>query len=167
MTGSHFIIDKQWLLHEGGTKFYQVLRIIDSSTARAATVTHWGKHIGAYGQIQIQLRGQTKVEEGDKYVAAIKLRRNRGYKDKLEHGTSSRLNQKELEEYLLEELGAVDSATVSRHLGLVAEEAAWSDPEVDDEDTPARKAVKKEKRAPKPIAEKPAAAAELDGWGDF
>lgn len=70
--------------HEGGTKYYQVIRITDQDTKAGIVVTHWGRwHEGAPSEPR--LHGQCKVEclasgVSTRYRAAQNNKSKRGYK---------------------------------------------------------------------------------------
>lgn len=163
-------IDKQYMSHESGTKFYQVLRVKVSGPGAPlagtgmnsyCTVTNWGKQTGPTGQRRIVAGGESQIKGGDSYGSTIAAKRKRGYNDGIAWGTTNVLkNAPALKTYLIEELGEVASTEVLGHLRLLTESAV--EPTPDAEDSSARKSAR-EASAP----EEPPEAASMDGWGEF
>lgn len=155
------VVDKQYLLHEGGTKFYQVMRVRDTGTGKAATVTHWGSLKGEPGLTPIKDHGQRKVSADDSYREAIRAKKGRGYEDRIEWGETQQFHSiDECRKYLVTELAATDMEGVLRYIGL--EKKDIFAPMGDVDDSPAVAAARSAK-AP----EAPAAASDMDDWGEF
>jgi hypothetical protein len=170
MTHPTFIIDKQFMLHEGGTKFYQVIRacikdpgsMIFGTGGRAMTVTHWGPLKGEPGLRRVIDGGQSKIEHGDKYASAQSAKRKRGYGvDSVSWGITARIESTDqLQSVLTAEFGATDAFTILGGLGVVSAAVGT----VDDDPYDLR-GDKFWGRTP-PVDDTPAAAS-TEGWGDF
>lgn len=156
-----FVIDRQYMLHKEGTKFYQVLRILNKSTGDAVTVTNWGKQAGPEGWRTIVSRGQKKIDDGDSYAAAILAKENRGYRKEIKYGfTANVRNLEDLNQHITSELGISEVSNVLQMLGV---EAAV--PSVEADHSSARSAARTAVSAH--VNEADDASAELDGWGEF
>lgn len=158
-------IDKQYLLHQGGTKFYQVLRVQategSGAVTRFATVTHWGKQIGEAGPRRVVASGEFDLHGGDLYTKKIREKRARGYQDKIEWGNTNVLkNFDALRTYLNEELGAVKAAELIAKLGF--EPGVAFDPDATPDTSPAFAAASAAR-----VAEVPMASRDMEGWGEF
>jgi hypothetical protein len=84
-----FMIDSCYLLHEGGTKFYQCFRFTaegvgkwpfpPGASKRAISLNHWGPHTGAPGPRRPVEGGQTKLLDNDQYLGQRSIKMGRGY----------------------------------------------------------------------------------------
>ena len=77
---------KRWFaVHDGGTKFYQVIKLTSDESDKGFVVTHWGPY-SAGGIHEPSAGGQNKVAECKSSQAeweadrAISAKRRRGYK---------------------------------------------------------------------------------------
>jgi hypothetical protein len=166
MTHPVFVIDKQFMLHEGGTKFYQVLRILTKDPGdlphgaggRSVTLTHWGPLKGAPGLRRIVDGGSCKVEAGDSYASAQSKKKSRGYQvTDVRWGESTRIpSLAMLRTELTDELGASLADEVLDDLiplPLRPEEKPYFEPS-------------EHKREKKTTPEVPESSS-MDGWGEF
>lgn len=168
MTDPVFVIDKQFLQHEGGTKFYQILRVLvkdpgslpHGSGGRAVTVTNWGPLKTSPGLRRIVTSGQTKVSPGDTFLTTLEAKKKRGYEaGSVTWGETKRAaSVHELKDYLFTELGASDGQEVLLQLGIGTVASVDDDP--DD-----LRGDKFWGRTP-PVDDTPAAAS-TEGWGEF
>lgn len=71
-------VQQAWMVHEGGTKFYQVFQFI-ATGGKAVTLTHWGKNTGG-AWLRPVLGGETQVKPGAQLKAKTAAKVKRGYK---------------------------------------------------------------------------------------
>lgn len=162
------VVDKQYMLHEGGTKFYQVLRVVATNPVGvfgpaklAVTIKHWGPQKGPGTLMKIASCGQWKVEEGDHYSSWIREKKARGYQGAITDGRTTALTSPEkLREYLTTEVGAEQAANLMLMLGF--DKRAKVDPSDDVDTSPAVVAARKAK-AP----EREVDTSSMPDWGSF
>lgn len=167
------IIDKQYMLHEVGTKFYQVVRFKHVNTTTpgvpqgAFTLTNWGAQKGEPGLKPARQSGQQQIYSGDLYMETINAKAKRGYeRDRLTWGTTLGIDldnpggPEQLDEVLALEVEPGSIGEAKRLLGIDPREVV--SPSTDADTSPARKAAKAATYVPPP-----AAAATHEDWGDF
>lgn len=162
-------IDKVYMLHKEGTKFYQVLRVMlatsgefpfPGSSKKAVTFTHWGKQVGEPRPVAIQSRGEMIYVAADDYESKIKAKKTRGYQSKIEWGDTRVLTEPaHLHTYLVAEVGGSSATLAMKELGL-----AEGTPKTETEDTAARKAASDAKAPHVPEISVPVGT---EGWGEF
>lgn len=82
---TQFEFHAEWACHEGGTKYYQVIRIREVGKSRGVVVTHWGAmHPGAPSEPKSH--GQNKITEclsgvDSAFGNARSMKMKRGYKE--------------------------------------------------------------------------------------
>lgn len=80
--GSKFTVDSSYMLHSGGTKFYQVFRFAreDAGSKVSVSMNHWGSQ----GTVKPGPRrpisgGEMDLRKADEYLSQIKAKKARGY----------------------------------------------------------------------------------------
>ena len=71
-------VQQAWMVHEGGTKFYQVFQFI-ATGGKAVTLTHWGKYVRE-NWLRPVLGGETQIKPGLQLKAKTAAKAKRGYK---------------------------------------------------------------------------------------
>lgn len=159
-----FVIDKQFLLHEGGTKFYQVMRVKrqhDIAGLGGVTVKNWGPQKGSHNLAPMKDHGRRTWFAGDHYSTWIGEKKKRGYKDRISWGWTNVLDGEEkLEEKLVAELGRVDATAVLKALGIGLVDTV--DPTTDAEHSPAFSAARSARAEHVPVESE-----SLEEWGEF
>lgn len=72
------VIDRVWMVHEGGTKYYQIFEF-KSQSDLPITVIHFGRLAGMRTHRPIN-GGQVQLKSGRKMLALVEAKRKRGYK---------------------------------------------------------------------------------------
>lgn len=168
-----FLIDRQYMPHEGGTKFYQVMRVQRLETpggtpgmapvrAAVATLTNWGKQVGEPGWVRPVERGESQLHNGDVYAKYLSTKSKRGYINMIAHGTTDKIATfEQFKEFIDEQLGAVKGTEFMAKLGFGPGETSVMNMGATPATTPAARA------AAAVEYEIPMASADMEGYGEF
>ena len=74
-------ISNVWMVHESGTKFYQIFSLRNGSK-KTITVTHFGKLKDATSRRPVVIGGQVVIAESDIYDTKLREKSARGYQSK-------------------------------------------------------------------------------------
>lgn len=136
-----------WMVHEGGTKYYQVFQInrIDKRHANAAnkpgierylTITHWGARDGSTPNFHRPVNGgQTQIKAGSGYSAAITKKAKRGYAVTGKETTFTHSNAILFKDWVVSAFGAAKAHEIFLELCLVGPDEGKGFPDDDPSDT--------------------------------
>lgn len=115
-------IRKVFLLHEGGTKYFQTLEVttyssVGRASPRVATMTNWGSYVGKDAP-RMCTRGQRKLLADTPAHEKITEKRGRGYREKGAPLEVCNLSIDELKEVLNTELGDTETRQMLQALDV-------------------------------------------------
>jgi hypothetical protein len=78
MKMQNILMDRYWMIHEGGSKYYQVFQFRPED-GRDVTVTHWGS-AGSQTEFGRPVNGgQTQIKKGALGITSVNKKKARGY----------------------------------------------------------------------------------------
>lgn len=155
-----FHIERRWLEHTGGTKFYQVLRFSRSEwdmgkrvSTHVATVFHFAGFKGDRTKLRRPVMGgQIQIKQGDLFMAKFEEKKKDGY-EPVDQAVSEFVQTKDFLALGTTLMGAAHMQTILAHLGMRTDtgevDESDPDPSIPFEDTPIEE------------TERP------DGWGSW
>lgn len=155
-----FRIERRWMEHPGGTKFYQVMRFSrmewdmgKSVSERTVTVFHFAGFKGDRTKLRRPVMGgQIQIKVGDLFMEKFNEKKRDGY-EPVDQAMSEFVTTKEFLALGNTLMGAAHMQTILTHLGMRADTGevneSEDDPSIPFEDTPIEE------------TERP------DGWGSW
>jgi len=137
---STYSIDRTWMVHSGGTKFYQVFRVmafasrVEGDRENSVTVLHYGGFKADFTPLRRPVSGgQVRLLQGDSYREKIeekrKTKKDGNYEIRIDSHTTFQTypTASDLGRELRLLLGSASAEELLIMLGLSAKHGAWTD----------------------------------------
>lgn len=107
-------IDRTWMLHDTGSKYYQVITVHNQENGKSCTVVNYGATRGDLAETRPVRRGETLTYPGNHHAEKVRAKTSRGYSVKNDEIKRKSVSESEL----LGMFGATKTEGIKIYLGI-------------------------------------------------